>query len=330
MRIASPTLAALALAGVLALAGCGSEPTGIQTNKQPGKDIPFTDEVFPNAQYWSQPIPKDVELDPNSQLWVDYLVKRKGQRSPGAPFINLRRYAVPIWVGGPDDPLMTIGACRSYPCPQAEGSQVRVPEGAEADPGTDGHMVIVDKDAGLAYDLFKAERKGDTWTGAGGAKVDYVTGDGGTGKIEGATAAHTALLAGLIRPQEIKRGRIDHALQMTLPGIGTSPPRCPAEYSVDTVTDADAPPEGTIYQLDPAIDVDAADVPRETRIVARALQKYGAVVVDNGGQIAFRAENPIGKRTDAWADLGFEDNTISLRGLPLERMRVIAQPVCGE
>jgi hypothetical protein len=327
--------AAVALALIaLALAGCGVSSGGGSTGGPVAKDdedgLSFTEDVFPDAKYWSRPIPKDTAIDPNSAMWVAYLLRRLDQRSPDAPFVNVRRYGVPVWVGGPTDPVARIGKCRDYPCPDAAGARVRVPKGARPDPGSDGHIVLIDADAGLSYELFRAKRSGDKWTGAGGARVDYRDGDGGTGPVEGAVAAHTSLLAGLIRPDEIRRGHIDHALQMTLPGIGTGAPRCPADYSVDTVTDADAPPEGIVYQLDPAFDVESSGLSRIAKIVARALQRYGAVVVDNGGQIAFRAENFVGKSSDPWRKLGVDDDTISLAGLPLDKMRVIASPVCGE
>lgn len=329
VRTALPTTFIAAIACALLSTGCGKSEPAPPAGAGPTERL-FTETVFPDSKYWSKPIPADAPIDPNSAMWVAYLVKRYSQRSQSAPFITLRRYAVPVWVGGPGDPAMRIGKCRNYPCPKAAGAELPVPEAARPDPGTDGHMVIIDERGNLAYDLFKAQRQGNTWTGAGGAKVNYKEGDGGTGPIEGATAGHLALLAGLIRPQEVKRGRIDHALQMTLPGIGTGPPRCPAQYSVDTVTDADAPPEGTLYQLDPTLDVKAAKLPRVTRIVARALQKYGAIVVDNGGQIAFRGENFVGKSVDPWAKLGYrKEDAISLKGIPFDKMRVISQPLCG-
>ncbi len=328
LAVVALTLVALALGGCGVSSGDGAPAGPVAKDDEDG--LPFAEEVFPGAEHWSRPIPKDAVTDPNSALWVAYLLKRLDQRSPDAPFVNLRSYGVPIWVGGRNDPVMKIGKCRGYPCPRAAGSTVRVPKGARPDPGSDGHIVFVDSDKGRAYELYRAERHGDTWTGTGGARVDYRHGDGSTGKIEGAVAAHTSLLAGLIRPDEIKRGRIDHALQMTLPGIGTGPPRCPADYSVDTVSEADAPPEGIVYQLDPTFDVESSSLPRFTKIVARALQRYGAVVVDNGGQIAFRAENFVGKNADPWRKLGIDGNTVSLTGMPLDKMRVIAAPVCGE
>lgn len=234
---------------------------------------------------------------------------------------------MPVWVGRPTDPMEQLGDCYSYSCPGIKNTSVRVPAGAKADPGSDGHMVIYDPNKQTAYDLYRARRSGGRWVGASAASVNVRSGKGGTGKRNGANAAHTALLAGLIRPQEIKRGRINHAIGVTIPGIGPGAPRCPADYNVPTTNTRNAPPEGTHFQLSKRANI--SGLPRTQKIVAKALQRYGMIVVDNGGTIAFRGENPIGKASDAWAAVGFPSgNSISLSGLPFDHLRVVRQPTC--
>ncbi|MBJ7348278.1 MAG: hypothetical protein JHC87_06885 [Thermoleophilaceae bacterium] len=327
------TLAAVVLVIVAAIlltdASGGDDPQGLPVPTKPGAYQPLNEAVFPESPDWSTPIPDDATTDPMSATWVAYLLKRYEQRSSAAPFLTIRRYSVPVWVGKASDPVRTLSPCSDYPCPQLAGSKLRVPDAARPDPGSDGHMVLVDQENGIAYDLFKAVKTANGWQGKGGAKVNYRGQDAGTGPVEGATAAHLALLAGLVRPEEIKRGRINHALQFTVPGIGKGAPRCPANFNVSTVDDPDAPREGTKFQLSKDIDVNKLNLPKTTRIVGVALQRYGMIINDNGGQLAFRGESSYGKKPDLWAKLGYRDEeSISLAGLPLDKLRVISQPDC--
>ena len=77
--------------------------------------------------------------------------------------------------------------------------------------GSDHHLAVVDQRSGWEYDLWEVESKP-----SGGGQL--VTGYGGRTRIDGdglgsdATAAHFGLLAGIIRAEELRRGRIDHAL----------------------------------------------------------------------------------------------------------------------
>lgn len=328
--LAAAAAALMLIAGIAIVGDSFSRDTADKTTQVEASAYrSVTGKLYPGSTAWSQPVPSDAATDAASKRWVDYIIERQSQRSKDGPFLAIRRYAVPVWVGSSKDPVMKITACRSYPCRNVAGTRLRVPRGAKADLGTDGHMVLVDQRREIAYDLFKAQKNGNTWSGAGGGRTRYRTSRSATGRRSGATAAHSALLAGLIRPQEIRRGRIDHALQATIPGIGSGEPRCPAVANVPTTDDPDAPPEGTRFQLSPSVNVGELEVPRIVRVIARALQRYGMIVVDNGGQIAFRGENPIGKKPDPWAALGYDNaSSISLAGLPLDELRVIEQKTC--
>lgn len=285
---------------------------------------------FPDSKYWSTPIRDDAKIDPRSDEMTAYVAEKLRRNPSDSPLLALREYTTTVWVGSGRDPLRRIGACTSYPCPGVADRRIRVPRGARPDPGSDGHIVFVDRRRGTSIELFKARYSRGVWRGAGGGRFDLRRGDGAalTGS-SGATAAKLSLLAGLIRPSEIRSGRIKHAIGVTIPGIGRGRPRCPARANVSTSSDPAAPVEGTHFQLDPRIDIDRLNLPRLQRVIAVALQRYGMIVNDNGGKIAFRGENYHGKSRDGWKALGVggRDSAV-LKGIPLERLRVLAQPDC--
>lgn len=321
----SGTAVAITIAFVLAGTGisCGKGISRHAGTAAMGDGLPAR--LFPKSSYWSKPVPSKAATDPASSRYVRYLNSKISARK--GPFLAVRSYGVPVWVGRQGDPVERLGDCYRYSCPGIKDSLLRVPSAAKADPGSDGHMVLYDNNTATAYDLYDAVRQNGKWYGASAAAVDVKRGSGSTGTRNGATASHTALLAGLIRPIEIARGRIRHALAVTVPGIGPGKPRCPAQANVPTTDSTDAPPEGTRYVMNR--NADLTGLSRTQKIIARALQRYGMIVTDNGGTVAFRGLNPIGKADDGWAAVGFSSgDSMSLAGLPMNDIRVVVQPTC--
>jgi hypothetical protein len=127
-------------------------------------------------------------------------------------------------------------------------------------------------------------------------------------------------LAGLIRPWEIAQGRIDHALAFAY--ALTRSTRCvwPASKTDGTTNRDDAIPQGARLQLDPALDVNTIPgLSPVGRVIARALQEYGAYVIDTSGSNKIYAEDRL---TAAWADL----TATTVSAIPVERLRVLALP----
>ena len=119
-----------------------------------------------------------------------------------------------------------------------------------------------------------------------------------------ALASGFPLTAGLIRVEEIKAGRIPHALMFAYPGAMTDGFVSPASTALPVAENVDAAPQtgmplGARIQLDPAFDVDASDLSREGKIVARALQEYGAYLGESaGGNVLFAESAP--NQLEAW------------------------------
>jgi hypothetical protein len=144
----------------------------------------------------------------------------------------------------------------------------------------DRHVLAVDKDAKILYELYVAVPRADGWDAACGAKFDLASNalrkDGWTS----ADAAGLPILPGLIRYDEIKRGVIDHAIRMTV-DVSRKAYLWPARHQAGSTSSQDAPPMGQRYRLKAGFDI--SGFPPAARTVLTALKKYGAIVADNGG-----------------------------------------------
>jgi hypothetical protein len=208
-------------------------------------------------------------------------------------------YAHPVFYSQPTDPVVTLHAFEPWGRATIEGLQIPVPAQARPAGGTDGHMTVITPD-GWEYDLWEAKAPS-------GGKLEF--GWGGRIRVDGnglgadATAAKFGNLAGIIRPEELAAGRIDHALFIVVRctsndtsfGLGVKPhpagdlgssyiypagkggAPCPA-------TETDAPPMGARFRLGMTdAQIAALAVPQWKKTVLTALAHYGGYVGDTGG-----------------------------------------------
>ena len=153
--------------------------------------------------------------------------------------------------------------------------------------------------AGWEYDLWRAQPPpagGGTLTFAWGGRL-LIDGSGLGGA---ATAAHFASLAGIIRPEELAAGHIDHALFIVLrctgsgtsfgygerQGDGTGSYVYPAQAGASSCGHEGAalPPLGARFQLAmSAAQIAALGVPPWKSAILTALATYGGYVGDTGG-----------------------------------------------
>jgi len=155
-----------------------------------------------------------------------------------------------------------------------------IPDNPLMEGGSDRHMIIVDSDAKILYELFAAEKKADgSWAAGSGAVFDL---SGYTLRPSGwtsADAAGLAILPGLVRYDEVNAGEINHALRFT----ASSTRRdyvWPARHFASAVTDPAYPPMGQRFRLKSSFNASA--YPYQAQIVLTALKKYGMILSDNG------------------------------------------------
>ncbi len=143
----------------------------------------------------------------------------------------------------------------------------------------DRHVIVLDRSTCTDYELYAAYPHAGYWTAGSGAifplNSDRLRPAGWTS----ADAAGLPILPGLARYAEVAGGAIDHALRFTAPCTG---PRYvyPARHDAATCGGASAPPMGLRVRLKAAVNI--SRLPRQARIVATALKRYGMILADNG------------------------------------------------
>ncbi len=166
-----------------------------------------------------------------------------------------------------------------------ESDRVRypIPRGVhiEGGPQSDGdrHALLVDRSRCKLFELYALRKEGGRWTAGSGATWSLKRPQLRPAGWTSADAAGLPILPLLARYPEVKRGRITHALRMTV----SQTRRAfvfPARHFASSDTDPALPRMGERLRLKASVDL--AGLPRQARIVAQAMKEYGLIVADNG------------------------------------------------
>jgi len=153
-----------------------------------------------------------------------------------------------------------------------------IPVSPTIEAGSDRHMLIVDKDACVLYELFDARPMSSGWQAGSGAiwrlTSNALRPDGWTS----ADAAGLPILPGLARYDEVAAGVIAHALRFTAAHTHNSH-IYPARHDAG-VTNAAYPPMGVRVRLKAAVDISGFSP--QARVILAALKTYGMILADNG------------------------------------------------
>ena len=262
--------------------------------------------LFATDSVWNTPLASTAPLDPQSNVLVKTL------RDTVAA--NLAAGSGPWIERGATSPLYTVPANQPTVRVQLDpgswkvGLQqtfeaVPIPPNAAPAPGPDAHMTIYQPSTSKLWEFFKARKLADGWHANFGGSMSntsqspgYFNTDSWPGLSQswwGATATSLPVIAGTIMISELQAGVIPHALALNLPWARPSQFSWPAQRTDGTSTDPNAIPEGARFRLDPALNIDNLNLPPMTKMMARAVQRYGMIVRDQTGHaVSFFAENP--------------------------------------
>ncbi len=168
-----------------------------------------------------------------------------------------------------------------YPIPEEAKTQQKWIEGglAGGDPnaGGDRHILIVDRDKRVLYELYDVRWTGSRWEAGSGAIFPL---DSNARRPDGwtsADAAGLAILPGLVRYDEVDGpDPIRHAFRVTV--RATDGYVFPASHRAGET--AGALPMGTRLRLKASKDI--SSFPEPLRRIFQAMKTYGLIVADNG------------------------------------------------
>lgn len=233
--------------------------------------------VFPADHVWNARV-DHLPLHPRS---ADYVA------SIGVNATMHPDFGSGTWLGGLIGiPYVTVPGSQPlvpvsfyYPS-ESDPGPYPIPADAPVEGGGDRHVLVVDRDDCLLYEVFDAElQPGGSWEAGSGAVFDLqgyeLRPDGWTS----ADAAGLPILPGLVRYDEVAAGEIRHALRFTAP-VTQRAYVWPARHFASNRTELTLPPMGQRFRL--RADFDASGFSAEAQVVVQALKTYGMMLADNG------------------------------------------------
>jgi hypothetical protein len=273
---------------------------------------------------WNTPIPADATVDPNSTAMIATIAAN----STGLLRSSPNQYAYPVHFADATTPRVTLVCTGLVWVNAADGSAAKVktkelpnaPIPLEARPGKgdDDQIIVIDTETGDEYDVYRFVppngcqnvTKYERGVFRDAVETTYIS-----------RGAGVPYLAGLIRPWEIAQGRIEHALAFAY--LTNRLGRCvyPASKTDGKVDQLDVLPEGARLRLDPTLDVESIPgLDRTGRIIARALQEYGAYNIDNSGS------NKLYPEDNLTANWGTTLVASTVSAIPIDRLQVLRLP----
>ncbi|MFA9269263.1 MAG: hypothetical protein ACEQSX_00685 [Baekduiaceae bacterium] len=272
-------------------------------------------EFFGPDAVFNQRVDTRTQLDRDSS---HYAAELRRQVEEYRATVNIRRYTVPIYRVGGQQPHVKVTIDREgTPRMQEIMSSVPVPEHAQPSEGTDGNLVVYQAATDTMWEFWRFSREADGFHAEWGGRVvgldespgwyrnltDPLTGKAMEKWFFGANATHLNLLGGIMTLPELRSGRIDHALVMSIPEARAGVWSLPATETDGKIDDPRAIPEGAWFRLDPDLDLDSLSLPPMTRMMARAAQRYGIVVANTAQNVVFYGEDATRRSDDPYAAL---------------------------
>jgi hypothetical protein len=241
-------------------------------------------DVFPANNIWNTPV-DTLPVHANSAAYMDTIglndnvhadfgsgVWPPNSNSPiGIPYVDVPGSQPPVAVS-------FTWADESDPGPYPIPPDAPIEGGPNA--GGDRHVIVLDRDNCLLYEMYNAFPQPDgSWTADAGAKFDLSSHALRPDTWTSADAAGLPILPGLVRYDEVAAGEIHHAIRFTAPQTQRAY-IWPARHYASSLTDPSYPPMGLRVRLKASVDISGFSA--QAQVVAQAMKTYGLILADNG------------------------------------------------
>jgi len=236
--------------------------------------------VLPADNIWNTRIDQ-LPVHPSSSTWVSTI----GASSPLHP-----DFGSGLYNGGPIGiPYVTVpGTQTKYPATftyqsESDTGPYAIPLNAPIEGGSsstgDRHVISVDTDNCILYEIYDAYPQTSSWTGGSGAIFNLLSDALRPATWTSADAAGLPIFPGLVRHDEVATGAIHHALRFTVPQTQRAYV-WPARHYASLLTGAQYPPMGARFRLKASFDMSGFSPTNQ--VILTALKQYGMMLADNG------------------------------------------------
>jgi hypothetical protein len=260
----------------------GGDSSGCKAQKADAENIA----IFPTNNAWNM----DISQSP-VDVYNTQIVGALSTYSIKADFGS------GVWEGAPIGiPYVVVcGSQTKYPV-TFRGNATDDNYGSESDAGPyaiplnapiegngvgDKHVIAVDKENKILYELYNATVNGNHWEASSGAIFDLKTNTLRTEGFTSADAAGLPIFAGLVRYEEILKGEIDHPIRFTMEKPNVKPAYIsPARHKVNSTGGQYSLPFGARIRLKSSFDISSYSATNQ--IILKAMKKYGLILADIG------------------------------------------------
>jgi hypothetical protein len=288
MTVRAPlALGLVALIGAVALPVTHATPVG--PPRVGGCD------VFPADNAWNRDI-SEARVHPRSSRIIAR-IQAMGGDVLHPDFGENPRYGIPFEIVPADQPEVRI-RYRAYGDESDKGPFPVPPDArVEGGRGSDGdrHVLVLRRGTCELFELYRAYRRRDgSWTADSGARWDLSSNERRPLGWTSADAAGLPILPGLVRYSEVAAGEVRHAIRVTFEQTRAAY-IFPATHVASQSRSRDLPAMGMRFRLRASYDI--SGLSPQARVIARAMQRYGVIVADNGSNWFFQ-----GAPSPGWDD----------------------------
>ena len=284
----------------LTLAATLAAPVAVLAQAQRNGPLPAPLPLFPPDNWWNVDI-SAAPVDTNSTNFINFIGATVGLHADlgGDVDPDPETYGFPYASVSATQPLVPVtwmefgdqsddgfpGRPAGYPIPEEAKTQAKWIEAGypgNVDPGGDRHMLIVDRDNRILYELYHTfwNAAQNRWEAGSGAIYSLDSNARRPETWTSADAAGLAIFPGLIRYDEaFGTAPIKHAFRFTV--HDTNGYVYPASH--DAGNESGAPPMGARLRLKASKDI--TGYAPEVRRIFQAMKTYGLIVADNGSDM---------------------------------------------
>lgn len=270
------------------------QPTRPVSKKLPGTKC----RAFPASNAWHADV-SNLPVHPRSAQWL---------ASTSAAITRLHPDFGPAYGEQPVPYGIPITVVKSKAKPKAnvrfgyadESDRVRYPLSRKTkveggwNAGGDRHAIVVHAKTCKLYETWNTRLTSSGWTAGSGAVWSLKSNKLRPAGWTSADAAGLPILPGLLRWDEVKSGKVDHAIRFTISNSQDAY-LWPARHKAGSTESADVPPMGARFRLKSSFDMSGYSA--RAQVILRAMKRHGMVVADNGSDWFFQ-----GTSDSRWPD----------------------------